>query len=81
MELVGIDNGVVQLRLVGNCHGCPSLTATVKARVEQAIYETAPETVRIEVDGSLEPLAAADTRAFRVVGATGGEVDSRWAEA
>src|SRR6266581_3805238 len=35
---LGIDSGgVAQLRLEGNCHGCPSSTLTVKMAIEGAI--------------------------------------------
>ncbi len=50
VELVGIDDGVVRLRLQGSCHGCPSSTATVKSRIEQAIHEVAPDVLRVEVE-------------------------------
>ena len=50
VELAGIVDGVVHLRLTGNCHGCPSSRATLKSRVEQAIHDAAPETAGIELD-------------------------------
>ncbi len=50
VELVGIEEDVVCLRLQGNCHGCPSSAATVKSRIESAIYEAAPEVRSIEVE-------------------------------
>ncbi|HEY4310272.1 MAG TPA: NifU family protein [Pirellulales bacterium] len=59
VELLRIADGVVQLRLLGNCHGCPSSTATMRAHVEQAIYELAPETVGLEVEGAIPAAAAA----------------------
>jgi Fe-S cluster biogenesis protein NfuA len=52
VRLLGIsEDGVVRLRLEGNCHGCPSSTVTMKLAVERAIEEAAPEVVRIEVEG------------------------------
>jgi Fe-S cluster biogenesis protein NfuA len=50
VELLGVANGVVRLRLEGSCHGCPSSAATLKTRIEQAILEAAPEVAGIEVD-------------------------------
>ena len=32
VELLGVEDGVVQLRLEGSCDGCPSSTATLKLR-------------------------------------------------
>jgi Fe-S cluster biogenesis protein NfuA/nitrite reductase/ring-hydroxylating ferredoxin subunit len=56
VEYLGVDdNGVAQLRLEGNCHGCPSSTLTVKMAIEGAITDAAPEIVGVEVAGVTEP--------------------------
>jgi Fe-S cluster biogenesis protein NfuA len=56
VELLGVDpDGVVRLRLEGNCHGCPSSTATVRLAIERAIEEAAPDASRVEVEGVAEP--------------------------
>jgi Fe-S cluster biogenesis protein NfuA/nitrite reductase/ring-hydroxylating ferredoxin subunit len=55
VSLVGVDDlGAVTLRLEGNCHGCPSSSATLKLAVEEAIYEAAPDVTAIIVQGSIE---------------------------
>lgn len=54
VELLGVEDGVVRLRLEGSCHGCPSSAITMKSAVETAIYEKAPEVTAIEVDGAVE---------------------------
>lgn len=65
VELLGVDaGGVVSLRLLGSCDGCPSSSVTLKLAVEDAIESAAPEIVAIEV----EEAAGADTGA----GAGGG---------
>lgn len=48
------DSGAVTLRLEGNCHGCPSSSATLKLAVEEAIYNAAPDVTAIMVEGSLQ---------------------------
>jgi Fe-S cluster biogenesis protein NfuA/nitrite reductase/ring-hydroxylating ferredoxin subunit len=45
------EEGVIQLRLDGTCHGCPSSRITLKFAVEKAIYELAPDAAGIEVVG------------------------------
>jgi Fe-S cluster biogenesis protein NfuA len=52
VELLGVDvdGGVVRLRLLGSCDGCPSSAVTLQMAVERAIAEAAPEIVRIDVD-------------------------------
>jgi Fe-S cluster biogenesis protein NfuA len=49
VELLGIFDGVVQLRLDGSCHGCPSSAQTLKQTIEEAIFEIAPDVTAIEV--------------------------------
>jgi Fe-S cluster biogenesis protein NfuA len=60
VELAGIDDsGAVTLRLEGNCHGCPSSSATLKLAVEEAIYDAAPDVTAIIVQGSIEEASPA----------------------
>jgi len=53
------DSGVVTLRLEGNCHGCPSSSATLKLAVEEAIYDAAPDVTAIVVQGQIQEQAPA----------------------
>lgn len=48
IELVDIVNGMVKLRLVGSCAGCPSSTMTLKAGIERAIRAEVPEITGVE---------------------------------
>ena len=57
VELLGINEGVVRLRLHGACKGCPSSAETLKLAIEAAIYEAAPDVVTIEAEGALETSA------------------------
>ncbi|MCY0906461.1 NifU family protein [Arthrobacter sp. H14-L1] len=50
VELLGISaDGIVSLRLLGSCHGCPSSSVTLKLAVEDAIETAAPEVTSIQV--------------------------------
>jgi Fe-S cluster biogenesis protein NfuA len=51
VELLGIEEGKVRLKLSGTCHGCPSSATTFKNLLETAIQELVPEIDAIEVDG------------------------------
>jgi Fe-S cluster biogenesis protein NfuA len=62
VELLGVEDGVVRLRLEGNCHGCPSSAATMRQTVEQAILAKAPDAVAVEVEGLAEPVEALNGR-------------------
>jgi Fe-S cluster biogenesis protein NfuA len=51
VELLGLEQGVVRLRLQGSCHGCPSSAQTLKQSIEEAIMDRAPDVSGIEVVG------------------------------
>ena len=51
VELLGVTDGVVSLRLAGSCRTCPSSTMTLKLAIEQAIYEAAPDVTEIVTEG------------------------------
>lgn len=48
MELMGVDNGIVKVRLKGACAGCPMSTMTLKMGVEQYLKKKIPEIVSVE---------------------------------
>ena len=48
IQLVDVVDGVVKLRLVGSCSGCPSSTMTLKAGIERAIRAEVPEITGVE---------------------------------
>lgn len=54
VELLGIADGVIHLRLQGSCNGCASSAMTLKLAIEEAIYEAAPDLTAIEVEGVVE---------------------------
>lgn len=56
-----IVDGVVKVRMLGSCDGCPSSTATLTGGVEQALRDHWPNFRRLEVvDPNEEAAAAAD---------------------
>ena len=59
VELLGIADGAVRLRLQGSCHGCGSSAITLKQTIEEAIYNAAPDLTALEVEGMAEPLSPA----------------------
>jgi len=55
VELISVlPDGVIRLRLEGNCHGCPSSRVTLKNSIEEAIFAAAPDVTRMEVDGAVD---------------------------
>ena len=68
VELVGLTDGVVRLRLVGSCQGCPSSALTMTQTIEEAVVALAPDATALEVEGALDaPAAAADGRTLVVL--------------
>jgi Fe-S cluster biogenesis protein NfuA len=43
VELVGVNDGMVSLRLTGACAGCPFSTMTLKMGIERILKEKLPE--------------------------------------
>jgi nitrite reductase/ring-hydroxylating ferredoxin subunit len=67
VELLDVTaDGVVRLRMLGSCDGCPSSSVTLKLAVEGAIEAAAPEITAIDVE---EPAAHPKTGAVIPVAA------------
>jgi Fe-S cluster biogenesis protein NfuA/nitrite reductase/ring-hydroxylating ferredoxin subunit len=54
VELLGVEDGVVRLRLVGSCDGCAASSSTLELAVEKAIQEEAPDVLGMIVEGAAE---------------------------
>ena len=48
IELVGIENGVVKVRLKGACAGCPMSQMTMANFVEAELKKAVPEVKRVQ---------------------------------
>jgi len=48
VELVDVEGGVVKVRLVGACRGCPMSQLTLANGVERVLKEEIPEVERVE---------------------------------
>jgi Fe-S cluster biogenesis protein NfuA len=48
VELVDVVDGVVQVRLVGACAGCPMATMTLKNGIERYLKEKLPAVKSVE---------------------------------
>ncbi len=70
VELLGVDDGVVRLRLLGSCHGCASSSVTMKQTIEEAVLGKAPDAVGLVVEGVVEsPSTTPDGRPLVVLSA------------
>ena len=48
IELVDVVDGVVKVRLMGACAGCPGAQMTLKMGVEKALKDEIPEVIAVE---------------------------------
>lgn len=48
VELVDVEDGIVKVRLVGACAGCPMSTMTLKRGIEAKLMEEIPEVKGVE---------------------------------
>ena len=72
VELLGLDDGVARLRLVGHCKGCPASAATLELAIKEAIDEAAPDLAGLEVEG-----VGAGAQALRAVARAAADPDAR----
>ena len=47
IELVSVEDGVVKVRLIGACGGCPMSQITMTQGVEQAIKKAVPQVKKV----------------------------------
>ena len=51
IELFGIEDGAVRIRVTPGAHTCGSTTNALRATVEDAVYEAAPDVASLTVEG------------------------------
>lgn len=54
VELLGLEDDVARLRLEGSCSGCGASASTLELAIVQALEESAPDLLGIEVEGVVE---------------------------
>jgi len=55
VEVLGIEDGIVRLRLEGSCSGCSASQSTLELAIERALEETAPDLLGLDVEGVVAP--------------------------
>lgn len=68
VELLGLEDGAVRVRIESKGHGCGSTIEALKEIVESAIYESAPDIASLAID------AGEDSRSFVPLAALQGAV-------
>jgi Fe-S cluster biogenesis protein NfuA/nitrite reductase/ring-hydroxylating ferredoxin subunit len=57
VELLGVEDGVVRLRLAGSCDGCPASASTLELAIKEALEKAAPDLAGLEVEGLVEEMS------------------------
>lgn len=68
IELAGVREGAVQLRLAVSSHSCGSSSKDLRLLVEDGVYELAPDVGSLEILGLEEPTAAGFVPLERLLG-------------
>lgn len=47
VELVGVEDGIVTVRMFGACDGCPMSPVTLRAGIERILRDEVPEVLEV----------------------------------
>ncbi len=64
IHVVNLEEGIVQVRLTGNCSNCPSAELTLENTVESALTEAFPELKQIVLVTGVSDELISDMRAI-----------------
>jgi Fe-S cluster biogenesis protein NfuA/nitrite reductase/ring-hydroxylating ferredoxin subunit len=78
VELLGVEDGVVRLRLAGSCDGCPASASTLELAIKEAMEKAAPDLVGLEVEGLVEAMPPPSGIELPVIQNGNGDQSSRW---
>jgi Fe-S cluster biogenesis protein NfuA len=68
VELLGINNGTIRLRVETGSHTCGSTAKTVQATLEGAMYDAAPDLTSLVIEGLKEKPASGFVALDKLVG-------------
>jgi Fe-S cluster biogenesis protein NfuA/nitrite reductase/ring-hydroxylating ferredoxin subunit len=78
VELLGVEDGVVRLRLAGSCDGCPASASTLELAIKEALEKAAPDLAGLEVEGLVEAMPPPSGIELPVIQNGNGDTASRW---
>jgi Fe-S cluster biogenesis protein NfuA/nitrite reductase/ring-hydroxylating ferredoxin subunit len=78
VELLGVEDGVVRLRLAGSCDGCPASASTLELAIKEALEKAAPDLAGLEVEGLVQEMPPTSGIDLPVIQNGNGVLGSRW---
>jgi Fe-S cluster biogenesis protein NfuA len=73
VELLGINDGAIRLRVETGSHTCGSTAKTLQATVEGAMYDAAPDLTSLTIEGFEEKPASGFVALDKLMGAAAGQ--------
>jgi Fe-S cluster biogenesis protein NfuA len=71
VELIGMDDGAIRLRVETGSHTCGSTAKTVQATLEGAMYDAAPDLSSLVIEGLEEKPASGFVALDKLIGGAG----------
>ena len=72
LELLGVNDGAIRLRVATGSHTCGSTAKTVQATLEGAIYDAAPDMTSLVIEGFEEKPASGFVALDKLAGSPAG---------
>lgn len=72
VELLGVNEGAIRLRVETGSHTCGSTAKTVRATLEGAMYDAAPDLASLQIEGLEEKPASGFVGLDKLMGRTAG---------
>ena len=69
-RLLSVNGGDIRLRASVEGHGCGSTSKTVRAMLEEAMYEAAPDLTSLVIEGLEEPVASGFVGLAKLMGSS-----------
>jgi Fe-S cluster biogenesis protein NfuA len=73
LELFGVSDGAIRLRVETGSHTCGSTAKTLQATLEGAMYDAAPDLTSLTIEGFEEKPASGFVALDKLMGATAGQ--------
>src|ERR1700730_17371437 len=72
LELLGVNDGAIRLRVEAGSHTCGSTAKTVQATLEGAMYDAAPDLTSLRIEGFEEKPTSGFVALDKLMGGTAG---------
>lgn len=50
VKVVSLQKGILRIKLIGTCHGCPSATVAIESLISKEVCSALPEIKRVDLE-------------------------------